>query len=166
MNKNLAIAAGVLLLLTGALWFFALQPEREAVAYPPAKLLADGIGHYERKEYDLALEVLRQVPDGSAEKAQALYYEGSSYVMLKDHESAVPPLEQALALNPRDTGSLYALGVASFKLGNLPLAKGYFAALLEINPNDEQAKGLYDIMARLERQSVAESESPEIDESE
>ena len=166
MIKNLAIAAGVLLLLAGVLWLFALQPEREVVAYPPAELLADGIGHYERKEYDFALEALRQVPNGVAEKSKALYYEGSSYVMLKDYESAIPPLEQALALNPRDTGTLYALGVASFKLGNLPLAKGYFAALLEINPNDEQARGLYDIMARLERQSVAESDSPEPDESE
>ena len=166
MKTNLAIGAGALLVLSALLWFFAMVPEPEAVTYPPAELLADGIGHYERKEYDLALEVLKQVPEGSMEKARALYYEGSSYVMLKDYESAVSPLEQALALNPRDTGSLYALGVASFKLGNLPLAKGYFAALLEINPNDEQAKGLYDIMARLERQSVAESESPEPDESE
>ena len=166
MKANLAIGAGALLVLSALLWFFVLQPEREAVAYPPAELLADGIGHYERKEYDLALEVLKQVPEGSLEKSQALYYEGSSYVMLKDYESAAVPLEQGLALNPRDSGTLYALGVTHFKLGNLQLAKGYFAAVLEINPNDEQAKGLYDIMARLERQSVAESDSPEPDESE
>ncbi len=166
MNKKLAIAAGVLVLLAGALWFFALQPEREAVAYPPAELLADGIGHFERKEYDIALGVLRQVPDGQAETASARYYEGSSHLMLKDYESATIALEQGLALNPRDTGTLYALGVASYKLGNLSLAKGYFAVLLEINPNDEQAKGLYDTMARLERQSVAESETSEATESE
>ena len=166
MKNNLAIAAGALLLMVGALWFFVLQPEREVVAYPPAELLADGVGHYERQEYDMALEVLKQVPEGRAEKARALYYEGSSYVMLKDYESATVPLEQGLALNPRDTGVLYALGVAYFKLGNLSLAKGYFAVLLEINPNDEQAKGLYDTMARLERQSVAESEDLEATENE
>jgi tetratricopeptide (TPR) repeat protein len=166
LKSYLAVGAGIILVVSALLWFVVMVPEPEAVTYSPAELLADGMGHYERKEYDQALEVLRQVPDGSVEKAQALYYEGSSYVMLKDHELAVPPLEQALALKPRDTGTLYALGVASFKLGNLPLAKGYFAALLEINPNDEQAKGLYDIMARLERQSVAESEDPEPDASE
>ena len=44
-------------------------------------------------------------------------------------------LEQGLALNPRDTGTL-------------------------------QAKGLYDIMARLERPSVAESEDPKATENE
>jgi hypothetical protein len=48
--------------------------------------------------------------------------------------------------------------VAYFKLGNLKLAKGYFASVLEINPNDEQAKGLMDIMAKLERNSVAEAD--------
>ena len=166
MKTNLAVGAGILLVLSALLWFFVLLPEREAMTFQAAELLTDGIGHYERKEYDLALEVLQQVPEGSAEKAQALYYEGSSYVMLKDYESATVPLERALVLNPRDTASMYALGVAYFKLGSLSLAKGYFAALLEINPNDQQAKGLYDIMARLERQSVAESEAPEATENE
>ena len=160
MKINLAIGAGALLVLFTVLWFFVLQPEKEAISFQAAELLADGIGHFERKEYDLALEVLRQVPTGQVETARARYYEGSSQMMLKDYESATVPLEQALVLNPRDTGTLYALGVVSYKLGNVKLAKGYFASVLEINPNDEQAKGLYDIMARLERQSVAESEAP------
>ena len=154
MKTNFAIGAGALLVLSALLWFLDLQPEREAVTYPSAELLADGIGHYERKEYDLALEVLQQVPEGSAEKAQALYYQGSSYVILKDYESATVYLEQGLALSPQDTGTLYALGVAYYKLGNVRLAKAYFASVLEINPNDEQARGLMDIMAGLERKSA------------
>ena len=108
-----------------------------------------------------ALEVLPQVPAGSQEEAKALYYQGSSHMMLKDYEAAVASLDRALALNNRDVGTLYALGVAWFKLGNVNLAKGYFAAVLEINPDDEQAKGLMDIMAGLERRSVAESEGEE-----
>ena len=159
MKKNLAIAAGAVLLLAGALWIFVLQPEREAITFPADELLADGIGHFKRQEYDLALEVLQQVPDGRSETAQARYYEGSSYMMLKDYEAAVVSLESALALDPRNTGVLYALGVAYYKLGNLTLAKGYFGAVLEINPNDEQAKGLMDIMAKLERQSSAPAET-------
>ena len=159
MNRYLAIAAGALLLLAGALWFFIIQPEREAVTATSADLLADGISHYERKEYEMALEALRHVPDGEAETARARYYEGSSYLMLKDHEAAVASLESALALEPRNTGVLYALGVAYYKLGNLAVAKGYFGAVLEINPNDEQAKGLMDIMAKLERESSVPAES-------
>ena len=156
LKTNLAIGVGALLVLLALLWFFALRPEPEPVAFPPAELLADGLGHFERKEYDLALEVLQKVPADSPESARALYYRGSSHMMLKDYEAATQSLEQALALNPRDTGTLYALGVASYRLGNVTLAKGYFATVLEINPNDEQAKGLYDIMARLERASAAE----------
>jgi len=159
LKKNLVIGAGALLLLAGVLWFVVLQPEREVVTYPADELLADGIGHFDRQEYDLALEVLRKVPDGQAETARAKYYEGSSHMMLKDYEAAVVSLESALALDPRNTGVLYALGVAYYKLGNLAVAKGYFGAVLEINPNDEQAKGLMDTMAKLERQSSAPAES-------
>ena len=145
--------------MVGTLWLFVLQPQREPVAYSSADLLADGIGHFEREEYDLALEVLRQVPEGRTESAQARYYEGSSHMMLKDYEAAASSLESALAIDPRNTGVLYALGVAYYKLGNLAVAKGHFSAVLEINPNDEQAKGLMDIMAKLERESSVPAES-------
>lgn len=159
MKNDLAIAAGVLLLILAALWFLVLQPERGAVSYSSVELVADGIGHFERKEYDLALEVLRQVPEDHAESSQARYYEGSSYMMLNDYEAAVVSLESALALDPQDPGVLYALGVAYYKLGNLDLAKAYFGEVLKINPNDEHAKGLMDIMAKLERESSAPAES-------
>ena len=158
MKSNLVIAAILVLGLGVVAWFLFLQPQQQAVTFQAGELLADGKGHFERKEYDLALEVLQQVPAGSPPKARALYYEGSSHMMLKDYEAAIISLEQSLALNNQDTGTLYALGVTSFKLGNLKLAKGYFAAVLAINPNDEQAKGLLDIMAGLERTSAAESD--------
>ena len=77
-------------------------------------------------------------------------------MMLKDYEPAVIHLEQALTLDNKNIAILYALGVAYFKLGNLKLARGYFASVLEINPNDEQAKGLMDIMAKLERNPGSE----------
>ena len=73
-------------------------------------------------------------------------------MMLKDYASAAQQLEQALTLKTDDVGTLFALGVVYYKLGNLKLSKSYFALVLEINPNDEHAKGLMDIMARLERQ--------------
>ena len=95
------------------------------------------------------------------QEAKALYDQGAEYIQLKDFESAVEILEQAHVLNPEDAGTLYALGVTYYKLGNVKLAKAYFTSVLEINPNDEQAKGLMDIMARLERQSGAESEGEE-----
>jgi hypothetical protein len=38
-----------------------------------------------------------------------------------------------------------------YKLGNLSLSKAYFASVLKIDPGHEEAKGLMDIMAGLER---------------
>ena len=55
---------------------------------------------------------------------------------------------------------MHALGVAYFKLGNLKLSKGYYASILEIDPGDEEARGLMDIMAKLERNSEAEQQVP------
>ena len=89
------------------------------------------------------------------QEAKTLYDQGSENIQLKDYTSALESLEQAHVLNPRDTGTLFALGVVYYKLGNLKLAKSYFASVLEINPNDEQAKGLMDMMAKLERQTEA-----------
>jgi Flp pilus assembly protein TadD len=89
------------------------------------------------------------------QEAKALYDQGSEHIQLKDYKSALESLEQAHVLNPEDTGTLFALGVVYYKLGNLKLAKSYFASVLELNPNDEQAKGLMDMMAKLERQTEA-----------
>lgn len=158
MKIKLLTGAGVVLLLSAAFWFFVQQPEQQNDAQQAEMWLAYGIELYDRKEYEEALKDLQNVPAGSAQEGKARYYQGSAHLMLKDYESAADYLQQALVLDTQNAGTLYALGVIYFKLGNTNLAKSYFASVLEINPDDEQAKGLMDIMAGLERQSVAESE--------
>jgi len=150
---------GALLVLAVALWFLVLQPNQQKEAKQAELWLASGINLFNEKKFNETLDTLARIPSGTAEEAQVRYYQGSAFVMLKDYESAVDYLGQAHRLNSQDTGTLYALGVAYFKLGKLKLAKSYFASVLEINPKDEQAKGLLDIMARLERNSVARPES-------
>ena len=81
--------------------------------------------------------------------------------MLKNYPAAAPLLEEALALNPQETQILFELGVVYFKLGNLGLSKAYFEAVVEIDPTNEDARGLMDIMANLERQSDLENAPPE-----
>ena len=76
---------------------------------------------------------------------------GSALVQLKEFESAVRQLEKAHLLNSEEKNILFALGVTYYKLGNLSLSKAYFAAVLELDPGNEEAKGLMDIMANLER---------------
>jgi len=152
-NKVVAWGAGMILAVSAAAWVWLEQSGRETGLSEAATLLDSGIALFNEKNFQQAVEALDQVPSGSPEKWLALYYQGSAMIMLKDYSSAVVYLEQALALNSHQTRIMHALGVAYFKLGNLKLAKAYYASILELDPNDEEAKGLMDIMAKLERQS-------------
>ena len=169
MNKqrNLiaAAAATALLVALAVLWLAGQSSNRQASAQQAAVLLQSGITRFESREYEQAIGELEQVPAGYEHEAKARYYEGSAHMMLGDYETAVERLEYARVLAPADPGIRYALGVAAFKLGNVTLAKGYFASVLEINPMDdrerelqEQARGLMDMMAKAERQ-MAEPET-------
>ena len=51
---------------------------------------------------------------------------------------------------------LYALGVAHYKLGNLGVSKAYFGKVLEVDPGHDDARGLMDIVANLERRQGEE----------
>jgi Flp pilus assembly protein TadD len=111
-----------------------------------------GIALFKEKKYPEALQVFEKFPGGTPNEWRVRHYQGSTYIMLKDYQSAATYLEQALALNPTGTQIMHALGVAYFKLGNLKMSKAYYAAILEINPGDNEAKGLMDTMAKLETQ--------------
>lgn len=111
-----------------------------------------GVALFNEKKYVEAIEIFESVQPGHPQEWYSLYYLGSSYIMLKDYPSAIEHLELALNLKPTETQVMHALGVAYFKLGNLNMSKAYYAAVLEIDPNDAEARGLMDIMANLERQ--------------
>ncbi|MDH5737690.1 MAG: tetratricopeptide repeat protein [Gammaproteobacteria bacterium] len=154
MNKTVfAFLSGVISssIVFALLWFFVLQPGSPGDEAQEAESLAAAIKLFDDKQYDEAIRILEAIPDTSVHAQKALYRRGAAYLMLKNYESAVKHLEQSLALDTRDSSVLYALGVSYYKLGHIKLAKGYFASVLEINPDDLQAKGLMDIMAGLER---------------
>lgn len=157
-SKNALWAAGVVLLIAAAMWFLVMQPHERIDEDAAARALRVGIELFDQEEFDEAIEVLQGVPAGSGSESMARYYEGSAHMMRGDFETAIAKLQEAQARTPMDPGVLFALGVASYKIGNIKLAKGYFSAVLKINPMDEQeqklweqAKGLVDIMARLDR---------------
>jgi Flp pilus assembly protein TadD len=161
LNKIMAWGVAAILALSAAAWIWVEQSGQETELSDAAVLLDSGITLFNEKNFQQAVEALDQVPSGSPEKWQALYYQGSAMIMLKDYTSAVVYLEQALALNSHQTRIMHALGVAYFKLGNVKLAKAYYASILELDPNDEEAKGLMDIMANLERQQDGQIEEPD-----
>jgi tetratricopeptide (TPR) repeat protein len=145
------VAILVVILATG--WGLNLYNTRQLETQQKAiASLDNGISLFRGKKYTESLETLQSIPDGAIEDWHLPYYTASAHVMLKDYQTAAPILEQALAINPQETLILFELGVVYFKLGKLDLAKGYFAAVVEIDPGNKEAKGLMDIMANLERQ--------------
>jgi tetratricopeptide (TPR) repeat protein len=114
-------------------------------------LIDEGIAQFRDEQYELSLQTLGGIPEDMVDDWHIPYYMGSALIKLKDYEQAALQLERALALNNSDTNILFALGVVYYKLGNLSLSKAYFASVLKIDPSHEEAKGLMDIMASLER---------------
>jgi tetratricopeptide (TPR) repeat protein len=150
-----------------ALFYWNAAKESEQAGQSTA-LLEQGIALYQQKKYTEAIQELENIPETSDKDWRVPYYLGSAGIMLGNNQKAVILLEQALTLAPQEAGVLYALGVAYYKLGNYELSKGYFTAVLEINPADEHAKGLMDIMAKLDMQSnepMSESANTEIPDS-
>ena len=142
---------GVLAIVAVSWWLIESSNEQQD-SLQDAGLLESGVALFHEKKYQESFELLKGITMGSPQEWRAKYYQGSALLKLKDYDSAVEFLEQALALNNRNTQIMHALGVAYFKLGNLKLSKAYYAAILEIDPTDTEAKGLMDIMANLERE--------------
>lgn len=162
-NTTVWILAAILALLV-ATWVFYGTYDRQQTDEQANISIDTGITLFQEKKYTEALIEFESVPTSSPRQWRALYYRGSIYVMQKDYQTGVVYLEQALALNPSDTQVMNALGVAYFKLGNLKLSKAYFASILEIEPDNMEAKGLMDIMANLERQQPDNTEADPQDE--
>lgn len=123
------------------------ETEQQAIAS-----LDRGIVLFHEKKYTASLDVLQNIPDGVIRDWHLPYYTATAHVMLKDYQAAAPILEAALVIKPQETQILFELGVVYYKLGKLKLSKGYFASVVELDPSNEEAKGLMDIMANLERQ--------------
>jgi tetratricopeptide (TPR) repeat protein len=137
-------------------WFYyENRSSMDEASEPNAVSIESGIALFKEKKYAEAIEVFEQIPAGHPREWYSLYYLGSTYIMMKNYPTAIEHLEMALSLNTTETQIMHALGVAYFKQGNLKMAKGYFAAVLEIKPDDAEARGLMDIMARLERNQQA-----------
>ena len=163
-QKNILVAGSAAIAIAAiAYWMLVQQPAGQAdEARVEQALLASGVLLYDEKEFEKALQVFERIQGDSDRAAEARYYQGNAYILLKDYASAAEQLEKSLALNDRNADTRFALGVAYYKLGNLQLARAYFASVLEIEPETdedrerrEEAAGLMDIVARLERQQAA-----------
>ena len=149
----LLVAASVIVLATGGL-FYLFNEAQQVTEQKAIASLDRGIALYREKKYTESLNELQSIPSGTIQDWHLPYYTASALVMLKDYQTAVPELEEALALNPQETLILFELGVVYYKLGKLGLSKGYFASVVAIDPTNEEARGLMDIMANLQRKQT------------
>lgn len=150
-SPKLLAAIGVVLIAALVVGVYQYRLEQQRQSEQALALFVAGIDQFKQKQYAAAVETLRSVPEGVIEDWRLPYYQGASLVQLKDYEAAVVSLEEAWSLNNMEEGIPFALAVAYFKLGNLGLSKSYFHSVLEINPDNADAKGLMDIMAGIER---------------
>ena len=139
---------------------YVSSTEKNAQAEQATLLLDKGIAQFQQKQYRQSLDMLGEISEDEFQNWRVNYYMGSSLIMLRDYEPAVVHLEKALALQGEDANVLYALGVVYYKLGNLSLSKAYFGKVLEVDPDHDDARGLMDIVANLERQQL-EGPTPE-----
>ena len=161
MTLSVVMILVILSVVGGSLYLF--NENKQVTEQQALASLDQGIALFREKKYEESLDVLQAIPDGVIQDWHLPYYTATAHVMLKDYESAAPILEQALLLNPEEVQILFELGVVYYKLGNLALSKAYFASVVEIDPSNEEAKGLMDIMANLERQQpgASQDESPD-----
>jgi tetratricopeptide (TPR) repeat protein len=140
------------------------KSEQQDKAAEEQLVLEKGMALYNQGQYEEALHTLKNNMPDATRNWQIPYYKGAAAVRLKDYPSAATYLEQAVSLNSSDAQTLYLLGVVYYKLGNLKLSEGYFAATLEIDPAHEEAKGLMGVMADLQKmqgQPAETSQEPE-----
>jgi Flp pilus assembly protein TadD len=163
-KPNNFLIAGITLALVVAIiaWIYIDRMgdlEKGRQAEEATLLINQGIEQFQQKQYQQSLETLGGISEDVHQDWHINYYRGSSLIMLKDYEPAAVELEKALALNGEESVILYALGVVYYKLGNLSLSKAHFGKVLEVDPGNEDARGLMDIVANMERKQLTEPEA-------
>lgn len=129
-----------------------------------ASRLDEAIALFHQDQYDAALPILEGIVSASSHDWRAQYYLGTTLIKLKNFKDAAVALEEAMVLNNAEADIPFALGVVYFKLGNLALAKGHFALAAELDPSNDDARGMVDAMASLElRQTTDESVEEPVD---
>ena len=163
-SRTLLIAGTTLALVVAifaAAYVNRMERDEESRQVAEARLMIDkGMREFGQKQYQQSIETLSGISEDVLQDWHINYYQGSALIMLRDYESAALQLEKALVLNSADTNILYALGVAYYKLGKLGLSKAYFGQVLEFDPNHDDARGLMDIVANLERKQQADGTQP------
>ena len=122
-----------LLLLAAAAWLGGPAPAAAQLSDADV-YVAEATLAVEDRQWDKALELLRQALAKEPEHVEALYYTGVAYMGKKDPNQAIRFLEQARQKSPDDTSILYQLGLAHFALEKYDLAQPLFERAFAQDP--------------------------------
>ena len=104
--------------------------------------LQEGLDAYARGDYEKALGLLIEAQIQDPDRPPILYNLGNAYYKTGDFDSAYHLFNQVLGSQDENLKhkAQYNLGNTSFRRGELEEAIQHYAAALEIDPNDEQAR--------------------------
>jgi len=98
------------------------------------ELLNEGVSAYNRGEYAVAVEKLRQSSSMALNSFRAYYYLGLALIGDRRYVEAIETLNVALDLDPSHLRSLVALGDASLRLGDTEEARAAYYRALKLRP--------------------------------
>ena len=119
-------------------------------------LISLAILKYDEKNYDEALELLKQALQLDPRNERGLYYSGLTYMAQLRPEAAIQPLEAALANQPKDPDIRFQLGVAYFTVGQYEKAEPLLEGVFREQP-DRENLGYYVGVLRYRRKAYAEA---------
>ena len=95
-----------------------------------------GIIHYEKGEYELAIDLFKKAVEKNSSNPQFYYNLGLAYVKTEEYELAINKFKEAISLNPKDADTLQNLGIAYYKKSRFEEAVQSYKKAIEIKPND------------------------------
>jgi Flp pilus assembly protein TadD len=119
-------------------------------------LISQGVLRYEEKQYSESMTLLREALRLDPLNVRGLYYLGLNHMAQQDPESAIQPLESALAIRPNDRDIRYQLGVAYFSLRQYDKAAPLLEQAYKEEPNRENL-GYYVGVTRYRRKAYSEA---------
>lgn len=153
-RKIILIASVVIVPTLLAVWLAEAQQRYRENLQVAQVYLQRGIQLHQQEAYLQAQGDLIQALRSDPKDWQAPFYLGAGQMERKKYAAAIPFLERALSLDPTEQKIYKMLGVVYYKLGQLDMAKGYFTAYLELDPDNYDAKGLIASMTKLQRSTA------------
>ena len=97
-----------------------------------------GVSHFEKGEYEHAINLFKQAIEKNSSKPQFYYNLGLAYVKTEEYDLAIANFEKAISLNPKDADALQNLGIVYYTKSQFEEAIQLYKKAIAIKSNDYQ----------------------------